>query len=138
MQTFATLVKPLGPGYAVTPHTGCDLHVAGEVIGTLKAQTLVIVESGVIEGQISAETVVVSGRVTGPVSAKSVRLHLSARVDGDITYTNLQMENGARLNGRMTFDESAQSEVAPVVVSADPLDESPSAELLRLTARLRA
>lgn len=83
------------------------LYVEGRVIGRLVAQDgaqamLTLAENGVIEGEIVADTVVISGRLEGDVHAAGrVELTASARVNGNVHYTVVEMAAGAQLTGRL-------------------------------------
>lgn len=89
------------------------LRVDGHVKGHLSAQdtnqgTLVLSESGVIEGDVSVPHVVVNGTVKGNiVSSGHVELQANAKVTGDIHYKGVEMELGAMLNGSLVSDSSA-------------------------------
>ncbi len=89
------------------------LRVDGHVKGHLSAQdtnqgTLVLSESGVVEGDINVPHVVVNGTVKGNiVSSGHVELQASAKVTGDIHYKAVEMELGAVLNGSLVSDSSA-------------------------------
>lgn len=89
------------------------LRVDGHVKGHLTAQdsnkgTLVLSESGVIEGDVNVPHVVVNGTVNGNiVSTGHVELQANARVTGDIHYKAVEMELGAVLNGSLVSDSNA-------------------------------
>lgn len=88
------------------------LRVDGHVKGHLSAQdtsqgTLVLSESGVIEGDLNVPHVVINGTVKGNiVSSGHVELQANARVTGDIHYKAVEMELGAMLNGSLVNDSS--------------------------------
>lgn len=86
------------------------LRVDGHVKGHVTAQdnnkgTLVLSESGTIEGDVNVPHVVVNGTVNGNiVSSGHVELQASAKVTGDIHYKAVEMELGAILNGSLVSD----------------------------------
>lgn len=66
------------------------------------ARPLTVAEHGVIEGEIRAQVVVISGRLDGDVHAsEKVELTPSARVNGNVHYQVVEMNAGAQLNGRL-------------------------------------
>jgi len=73
----------------------------GHVKGHVSAQdsnngTLVLSESGVVEGDINVPHVVVNGTVKGNISSVGhVELQSNAKVTGDIHYKAVEMELGA-------------------------------------------
>jgi cytoskeletal protein CcmA (bactofilin family) len=77
-----------------------ELHIDGRVDGDIRCNVLVVGESGVITGEISAETVRVLGSVTGQIAARVVTLAKTARVVGDIRHDSLSVEAGAYVEGR--------------------------------------
>ena len=89
------------------------LRVDGHIKGHVSAQdsnkgTLVLSESGVIEGDINVPHVVINGTVNGNiVSGGHVELQASAKITGDIHYKGVEMELGAILNGSLVTDNNA-------------------------------
>lgn len=89
------------------------LRVDGHIKGHVSAQdtnngTLVLSESGIIEGDISVPHVVVNGTVKGNIASTGhVELQASAKISGDIHYKAVEMELGAVLNGSLVSDTTA-------------------------------
>lgn len=89
------------------------LRVDGHIKGHVSAQdsnngTLVLSESGVVEGDINVPHVVINGTVNGNIASSGhVELQASAKVTGDIHYKAVEMELGAVLNGNLVSDASA-------------------------------
>ena len=83
------------------------LRVDGEVIGDIVASEggtsmLVISETGSITGRISAEHVVINGRVIGPVHASELlELQPKANIAGEVAYKALEMHQGAIIFGQL-------------------------------------
>lgn len=96
------------------------LYVEGKVVGKLVASEgakamLTIAENGVVEGQVVASTVVISGRMDGDVHASErVELTSTARVNGNIHYQVVEMAAGAQLTGRLIHGSANEAESAPV------------------------
>ena len=79
-----------------------SLRVDGRVDGSVvDGRTLVVGAGGRVEGDVSAEAVVVGGEVRGNINA-SVQLEIlsTGRVHGDIRTPRLMVEEGAIFNGR--------------------------------------
>ena len=89
------------------------LRVDGHIKGHVSAQdtakgTLVLSESGVVEGDINVPHVVINGTVSGNiVSSGHVELQSNAKITGDIHYKAVVMELGAMLNGSLVSDSAA-------------------------------
>jgi cytoskeletal protein CcmA (bactofilin family) len=81
-----------------------DLVIDGQVNGTIKIgdHNLTIGQTANVVANLSAKTVVISGKVQGNVmSAGRVELKSTAKVTGDITAPKLVMEDGANLSGKV-------------------------------------
>ena len=90
---------------------GC-LEVEGAVHGNISVQgedgpALVrILESGRVQGEIRAPTVIINGAVRGDVYASEhLELAANAVVDGDVYYHLLEMMKGAQVNGALVHRE---------------------------------
>ena len=89
------------------------LRVDGHIKGHVSAQdssngTLVLSESGVIEGDVNVPHVVINGTVKGNIaSIGHVELQSNANINGDIHYKAVEMELGAVLNGSLVSDVSS-------------------------------
>jgi cytoskeletal protein CcmA (bactofilin family) len=89
-----------------------EVRIEGTVRGIVKARACHIAESGVVEGEVSAEEVFVQGRVIGPLRAQHVHLQPGAWVEGDITSETIAIETGARLSGSVWQGEARNEPVA--------------------------
>ena len=90
------------------------LHIDGTIIGAVLADPVegsevVLSVGGRVEGRISAATIIVSGRVQGPIHS-TVRLDIlaGAKVWGDIDYRDLQIQHGALVEGSLATVENDQ------------------------------
>jgi cytoskeletal protein CcmA (bactofilin family) len=61
---------------------------------------LVLGESATLEGNVTAEDVVVRGRLIGSVRALRVTLQSMSHVEGDVYHQSLALEQGAFFEGR--------------------------------------
>jgi cytoskeletal protein CcmA (bactofilin family) len=100
----------LGKGSSVTgdlqfPGT---LELMGEVQGSVTAHSIVVAESGVVDGSLVAQTVALRGKFDGEVTCEEARLHSGAQVTGRITYRRLMIESGARVEARFVMQEKAE------------------------------
>lgn len=83
-----------------------EVQVDGRVEGDVIADSLVVTETGVVDGAIAANSVRVLGIVNGPITAGSVKLGRSARVTGDIVHQTLSVEEGAFVTGHCRRSET--------------------------------
>lgn len=93
--------------------TDGTIRVEGRVEGTLKAgKSIVVGRSGEVVGDIVTQDCVISGRVSGNVTAES-RLELQSTCDiqGEIRSRRVQLDEGARFNGQVHMEDSSGSRV---------------------------
>lgn len=76
-----------------------DIQVEGTVEGDIRAHLLTVGESATIKGEVSADDVVINGRIVGRVRGLKVRLTSTARVEGDIIHKTIAIESGAHFEG---------------------------------------
>ncbi|MCG7536445.1 polymer-forming cytoskeletal protein [Pseudoalteromonas sp. OOF1S-7] len=105
----------ISPDTEITGNIQCDgeIQIDGKVIGDLNVAQLIIGESGLVEGNITATQVQVRGQVQGAISADSVTLEPSARVTGDIEHDTLSIQAGAHIQGQLNH-RAEPSNVTPL------------------------
>lgn len=75
--------------------------------------TLIVGESGRVEGEIHAGTVEISGTVVGNIwASKTVKIHSGSEVTGDIETPTISMEEGVSFAGRCTRPPQSAEDVA--------------------------
>ena len=81
------------------------VQVEGTVIGEFNmVGAIIVAESGIIKGPITADVVRVAGKVEGTVTAREhLRLESSGVLTGDVATASLVVEDGGCLNGRSTM-----------------------------------
>lgn len=75
--------------------------IEGKHVGDIKCQTLEVGEQAVIEGNITANDMKVSGKIKGEVRAVDLVIASSAHIEGKLIYKSLGMEEGALLEGEL-------------------------------------
>ena len=80
-----------------------ELHIHGRVLGTVRADRLVIAPGSDVEGDVVARDAQISGRVLGRVFALNVTLDSSAEVTGRIFHHTVEVARGARIDARMPW-----------------------------------
>ena len=81
------------------------LRVDGEVVGNIMARAdvpsmLVVSETAVVQGELRADHIIISGSVSGLVhAAVLLELQPKARIRGDVHYVALEMHQGAIIDG---------------------------------------
>ena len=74
-----------------------DVEITGAVNGDIAGRTITVSESGFIRGSVGADTVIISGTVSGSISAHNIELLATARVEGELHYNNLTVTPGAHM-----------------------------------------
>lgn len=94
------------------------LRVDGKIIGNIScksgdgASSLVLSESGQVDGDIEVAHIVVNGTVNGSVhSAGKVELQPKAKVNGDLHYKIIEMQLGSVVNGGL-YSDGGKDEVS--------------------------
>lgn len=80
-----------------------DGEVHGQIIGrSSKPSVLVVGDGAQISGELSAEHVIINGRVQGPVTAhRLLELQPKAVIIGDVSYKAIELHLGAQVTGRL-------------------------------------
>lgn len=100
----------IGADFRVKGDISCegDIQLEGTVDGNIKSVRLTVGETGIVNGDVSAEGVRVHGKIVGTIKAQTVELAGTGHVTGDILHQSLSVENGAFVNGhcrRLADDE---------------------------------
>lgn len=86
------------------------IQINGSVKGDISCQTLVIGETGAVDGNIKADSLRISGNVRGQVRSREVIINKTARMIGDVYHESLTVEQGALLEGHCARLESQPTE----------------------------
>ncbi|ACC97742.1 Integral membrane protein CcmA involved in cell shape determination [Elusimicrobium minutum Pei191] len=88
-----------------------SLRVDGRLSGCVdNARHIVIGVDGAVEGDLSAQTIVVSGSVTGNICADALEVSATAKIKGDIRAEKIAVEEGAVLNGMVVIAPAKEEE----------------------------
>jgi len=92
--------------------TSGDINVEGQVDGDIRAHLLTIGEGATVKGEVTADDVVINGRIVGRVRGLKVRLTSTARVEGDIIHKTIAIESGAHFEGSVQRQDDPLSATA--------------------------
>ncbi len=108
-------ISLIAPGMKIVGDCETDgtIRVEGKVEGTLRAgKSVVVGRSGEVVGDIVTQDCVISGRVSGNITAESrLELQTTCDIQGEIRSRRVQLDEGARFNGQLHMDESRTSRV---------------------------
>lgn len=76
------------------------IEIEGAIKGNIKGNSVVIRESGVVDGEIKASSVSVYGKFNGLMESDVISIFSKARVVGTISYKSLSVEDGALIDGQ--------------------------------------
>lgn len=93
----------LGAEVTVTGNIGGqgNLHIDGRVDGDVACASLIVGNSGQVNGNITADEAKIAGSINGTVAAKVLTIEASARIVGDLSYDSVSVETGAQVDGRV-------------------------------------
>lgn len=100
-----------------------ELQLEGKVTGNIIAENekdakLVIADTGVVEGEVRAPVVILSGKVQGNIySTKHLELAAKGNVIGTVHYHSIEMVKGAQVNGSMI--NTQQQTASALEIAAD-------------------
>ncbi|MDE2383281.1 MAG: polymer-forming cytoskeletal protein [Alphaproteobacteria bacterium] len=94
-----------------------EIHIDGLVQGSVHAHTCLVENNGEVQGSISAQFVLVRGRVLGPIAATQVTIQKGAHVEGNVLHEGLSIEQGAFVMGSVTQSGVQASSAAPAPAS---------------------
>lgn len=84
------------------------VRVDGRVDGRVNADCVILSETGVIKGEITAQKIVVGGKIEGILRAQEiVEIKATGKVIGDIFTNKISVTEGGEFNGKieMKMDE---------------------------------
>ena len=92
-----------------------EVQVDGQIHGDIRCAHLTVGRDALVDGNITAEEVVVRGKVTGVIRANRVILQDSAHVDSEIFHKKLSIEEGANFEGTSRRSEDPLTAELPSV-----------------------
>lgn len=76
------------------------LEVEGFVKGNIRSNSIIVRESGIIEGDVLAENLTIKGLFNGKIKAININITSKAKITGLIEYSSLCVEDGASIDGQ--------------------------------------
>jgi len=86
-----------------------EIQLDGHVQGDIHCVALILGESANVEGNVTADDVVIRGRLIGSIRALRVMLQATGHVEGDLIQQKLAVEQGAHFEGRSRHSEDLLS-----------------------------
>ena len=76
-----------------------ELQIEGRVNGNITGEKVVLGSESNMDGILTADEIVISGKFKGKIKGKSIRLISSAVIDAEINYGLLAIEDGSTVIG---------------------------------------
>jgi cytoskeletal protein CcmA (bactofilin family) len=111
-----------------------EIQVDGEIRGDVHCGSLLLGDKSTITGSVTAEDVVVRGKVIGAVRGLRVTLQAQSHVEGDIFHQSLAIEQGAYFEGKSRrsddpLKEGLTSKPSTVADKTPRFDSKPQIEV---------
>ena len=87
-----------------------EIQVDGEIRGDVHCGSLLLGDKSTITGSVTAEDIVVRGKVIGSVRGLRVTLQAQSHVEGDIYHQSLAIEQGAYFEGKSRRSDDPMKE----------------------------
>jgi len=88
-------------GLIIRGNIECDgeLIIKGQVFGNIKAETLVIADTGIVESDCEVKNIIIGGDYNGNLTANGIMKILSTgKCSGKVLCQDMVVENGSTLN----------------------------------------
>ncbi len=72
----------------------------GNIDGNIRCSMLTVRENGIVKGEVTAENVLVYGKIHGLIRAKHAHLFGTCHIDGIVMHESLTIEDGAFIDGK--------------------------------------
>ena len=82
-------------------NTEGDIHLDGNMRGTIKANEVVIGQNGIFEGEIISNVLIVNGKVKGKFNIKNLNIRKDGTLSGKAKYLNVTIESGGKVLGEL-------------------------------------
>jgi cytoskeletal protein CcmA (bactofilin family) len=86
------------------------VRLDGSINGSVKADWLIVGETGIVNGDVVSRGVVIDGKIEGNITSDEiVEIKSKGAVEGDISTTKLIISEGAFFDGRSCMKETTQA-----------------------------
>jgi cytoskeletal protein CcmA (bactofilin family) len=88
-----------------------EVRVDGEIEGDIRCGSLLLGDKAQVRGGVTAEDIVVRGRIIGSIRGLRVTLQGQCHVEGDIFHQGLAIEQGAYFEGKSRRSDNPLEEI---------------------------
>jgi cytoskeletal protein CcmA (bactofilin family) len=124
----ALIALTIGEGLTITRNvtSKAEIHFEGHLEGDIHCVALVLGETSNVEGNVTADDVLIRGRFVGSVRALRVMLQSTSYVEGDLIHAGLAIEQGAYFEGESHRSESPLSTNQTTAKNLEPSKPKPA------------
>jgi len=76
-----------------------SITIEGTVQGDVKCRSVLVQESGVVEGTLVADDIDIRGTVDGTITGQKVSIRATSKVEADIHHDLIELEMGTQFSG---------------------------------------
>ena len=86
-----------------------ELQIDGRINGNINGEKVILGPESSMDGTLTADEVVISGKFKGKIKGKSIRLDSGSSVNAEIIYEILAIEDGSSVNGVVKKSVNSES-----------------------------
>jgi cytoskeletal protein CcmA (bactofilin family) len=75
------------------------LNISGVIKGKVTAKSVLVDSSGLVEGELFSDQVMVKGKVLGDINCEELNIGPLAEVDGSVSYDSVHIQRGGKIKG---------------------------------------
>ena len=90
-------------------NTEGDIHLDGNMKGTIKANEVVIGPNGSFDGEIISNMLIVSGNIKGKFNIKNLHIRKDGILSGKAKYLIVTIESGGKVLGELGLTKAARA-----------------------------
>ena len=75
------------------------LNISGVIKGKVTAKSVLVDSTGLVEGELFSDQVMVKGRVLGDINCDELNIGPLAEVDGYVSYESVHIQRGGKIKG---------------------------------------
>lgn len=83
-----------------------SITVEGKIHGDVNCKSVLVQESGIVEGSVTAEDINIFGTVDGTITGKKVSIRATSKVEADIHHELIELEMGTEFSGVLKRSDS--------------------------------
>ena len=93
-------------------NTEGDIHLDGNMKGTIKANEVVIGPNGSFEGEIISNLLIVSGNIKGKFNIKNLHIRKDGTLSGKAKYLIVTIDSGGKVLGELGLTKAPRAVTA--------------------------